>query len=171
MQDSSHKGEQPTVSIILPTYNRARFLPQAFASICSQTFTDWELIIVDDGSTDNTRELVSELSVALPQPAQYIYQENQGPGSARNTGLEHAQGIYVAFYDSDDLWLPHHLQDCVEGLDATPEVDWVYGACRVVNEATGESLAPTTFYVNGKPRPFLKLKSRVAGTLHIIEDS
>jgi glycosyltransferase involved in cell wall biosynthesis len=170
MQDWSHKGAQPAVSIILPTYNRARFLPQAFASMRSQTFTDWELIIIDDGSTDDTRHVVSELIADLPQPVQYIYQENQGPYGARNTGLEHAKGTYLAFYDSDDIWLPHHLQDCVEGLDANPDVDWVYGACRIVDEATGRILTPTTFYVEGKPRPFLQLKSRIAGKLHIIED-
>ncbi len=160
----------PIVSIILPTYNREKFLPEAFAAIASQTFTDWELIIVDDGSTDGTRELVPQLTADFPQPVRYIYQENQGAYGARNTGLDHATGKYIAFYDSDDLWLPHHLKDCVEGLEANPDVDWVYGACRMVDHSTGEELAPSTFYINGEPRPFLRLKTRTVGKLRIIED-
>ena len=85
----------PAVSIILPSYNRAKFLPQAFASIKAQQFTDWELIVVDDGSTDNTRELVEELTRDWSQPARYVYQENQGAYGARNTGLDLAGGEYV----------------------------------------------------------------------------
>jgi glycosyltransferase involved in cell wall biosynthesis len=160
----------PTVSIILPTYNRATFLPEAFAAIHAQTFRHWELIVVDDGSTDGTRELVPRLTREFPQPVRYIYQENQGAYGARNTGLDNATGKYIAFYDSDDLWLPHHLKNCAESLEANPNIDWVYGACRIVNNATGEELAPSTFYVNSKPRPFLRLKTRDAGKLRIIED-
>jgi glycosyltransferase involved in cell wall biosynthesis len=167
MPESSPK---PAVSIILPTYNRAKFLPQAFGSIRSQTFTDWELIAVDDGSTDNTRELVAELTRGWPQPVHYVYQENQGPYAARNTGLDLARGEHVAFFDSDDVWLPHHLQDCVRALGANPEVDWVYGACQVVDLATGRELAPSTFYTDGKPRCFLKLRARSSGPLRVIDD-
>jgi len=160
----------PTISIILPTYNRASFLPAAFGAIRSQQWTDWELIVVDDGSTDNTRELVPELTRGWQQPVRYIYQENQGAYGARNTGLDHAAGKYIAFYDSDDLWLAHHLSDSVRALDTNPDVDWVWGACRIVNLATGAELAPTTFAVNDKPRPFTKLTSRQIGPLRVIED-
>jgi glycosyltransferase involved in cell wall biosynthesis len=160
----------PAVSVILPTYNRARFLPEAFESICGQTFTDWELIVVDDGGTDDTSELVVELSKSIPQPVRYIYQENLGAYSARNTGLDHATGRYLAFFDSDDLWLPHHLQDCAAALERNPHVDWVYGACRVVDFASGRVVAPSTFYVDGGPRPFLKLRTRRVGDLRIIDD-
>ena len=160
----------PTVSIILPTYNREKFLPEAFAAIAAQTFLDWELIVVDDGSTDGTRELVPRLTAEFSQPVRYIYQENQGAYGARNTGLDHATRKYIAFYDSDDLWLPHHLEDCVDALEANPDVDWVYGACRMVDHPTGKELAASTFYVEGQPRPFLQLKTRAAGKLRIIED-
>ena len=161
---------KPTVSIILPTYNRAKFLPEAFAAIKGQTWTDWELIVVDDGSSDNTRELVPELTRGWPQPVRYIYQENQGAYGARNTGLDQAKGKYVAFYDSDDLWLPHHLNDCVQALDANPDVDWVWGACRIVNLTTGQEIAPTTFIAHGQPRPFTRLRSLRSGPLQIIDD-
>jgi glycosyltransferase involved in cell wall biosynthesis len=162
--------ERPAVSIILPTYNRAKFLPQAFAAIRSQTFTDWELIVVDDGSTDDTGDLVGELTRGWPQPVRYHRQENQGAYGARNTGLNLAAGAYVAFYDSDDVWLPHHLQDCVAALEAAPDVDWVYGACRLVEFASGREVAPSTFRVGGRPRPFRCLRARPAGRLRVIED-
>ena len=77
------------VSIILPTYNREKFLPEAFAAIETQTFVDWELIVVDDGSTDGTRELVPPLTVNPTQPVRYIDEENRGANGARNTGLNY----------------------------------------------------------------------------------
>ncbi len=160
----------PVVSIILPTYNRVRFLPEAFEAIRNQQFTDWELIVVDDGSTDDTRELVAELSKSVTQPVRYIYQENQGAYGARNTGLDQAQGRYIAFYDSDDLWLPHHLADCVAALEANAEVDWVFGACRVVDYGSQRVLAESTFYVDGHARPFQKLQARRRDGLKIIDD-
>jgi glycosyltransferase involved in cell wall biosynthesis len=159
-----------TVSIILPTFNRARFLPQAFEAIRAQTYADWELIVIDDGSTDDTQAAVAALSGGVPQHVRYEYQQNQGAYGARNTGLDLAQGRYVAFYDSDDLWLPHHLEDCVTALETHPELDWVYGACRRVDLTTGEVLAANAFYENGRPRPFLKLRHRSSGRLRIIVD-
>jgi glycosyltransferase involved in cell wall biosynthesis len=165
-----NNSKQPAVSIILPTYNRARFLPGAFASICSQSFQDWELIVVDDGSTDNTRDLVSDALRSVCQRTQYIAQPNQGPVSARKTGLKNAMAKHIAFFDSDDIWLPHHLQDCVVALQAHPEVDWVFGSCRVLDHSTESVLTPSTFYEAGKPRPFLKLRTRTAGQLRIIDD-
>ena len=129
------------------------------------------MIIVDDGSTDNTRELVAELAHSITQPVRYIYQKNQGAYGARNTGLDHATGKYIAFYDSDDIWLPHHLADCVAALEANPEVNWVYGACRMVDDRTGKEVAANTFYIEGQPRPFQRLKAQNVGDLHIIGDA
>lgn len=165
----------PAVSIILPTYNRARFLPAAFESIRGQTFSDWELIVVDDGSTDETPEILEQLAAIWKQAApkqhvQRIRQENTGAYGARNTGLDHALGRYVAFFDSDDLWLPHHLANCVEALEANPGVDWAYGACRIVDDLSGQVLSESTFRIEGSPRPFLRLRTRTAGALRIIED-
>lgn len=167
---SSLSGPRPAVSIILPTYNRAKFLSEAFESICSQRWTDWELIVVDDGSMDNSRELIAELAREFPQKVFYIYQDNQGAYGARNTGLDHARGRYIAFYDSDDLWLAHHLKDCCDALDENPDVDWVWGACRIINHADGNEISPHTFYVNEQPRPFMRLKARPRGRLIAIND-
>jgi glycosyltransferase involved in cell wall biosynthesis len=161
---------QPAVSIILPTYNRARFLPQAIESIRAQQFFDWELIIVDDGSTDETPELIQRLTADIGQPVRYLRQENQGAYAARNTGLDHSRGKYIAFFDSDDIWLPHHLKDCAEALDANPNLDWVYGACEIVDFATGKVRTPSTFYVGNRPRPFLRLTTRQVHSLRILTD-
>jgi glycosyltransferase involved in cell wall biosynthesis len=161
---------QPLVSIILPTYNRRAFLPQAFESIRGQGVADWELIVVDDGSTDGTGDLVATLAAGQFQPVRYVYQQNQGFSGARATGLGLATGKYVAFFDSDDYWLPHHLADCVGALEAHPEVDWVYGACRMVDFRTGRVLQPNTFYHDGRPWEFLRLRAHRVGGLCIIED-
>jgi glycosyltransferase involved in cell wall biosynthesis len=107
----------------------------------------------------------------MPGPVRYFYQSNEGAYGARNMGLDRAEGKYVAFYDSDDTWLPHHLPDCVAALDRCPEVDWVYGACRMVEFPSGRELAPTTFYVDGVPRPFLRLHARADGALRILDDA
>lgn len=163
-------GIQPRVSVILPTFNRARFLAEAFASIRDQAFDDWELVVVDDGSTDETAEVVPDLSRDLDRPVVFLRQENQGAYGARNTGLDLARGTYIAFFDSDDLWLPQHLSRSVAALDQATDVDWVYAACRSVDQVTGAVLGRTTFEVDGQPRPFVRLRTRRAGELRIFED-
>lgn len=170
-QTTAGDPRRPAVSIILPTYNRAAFLPQAFASIRAQTFTDWELIVVDDGSTDHTRELVGELARDWPQPVRYVRQENQGAYGARNIGLDLATGDAIAFFDSDDLWLPHHLADCAAALAAHPDVDWVYGSSRMIELETGRVIEPDVFRPGGQPRPFLRLRTVDRGRLRVIQDA
>jgi len=96
----------PFFSIITPTYNRATFLPKAIESVLSQKFLDWELIIVDDGSTDNTKEVVTNYSDSR---IRYIYQENAERSAARNNGIRNSKGNYICFLDSDDYYLPQHL--------------------------------------------------------------
>ncbi|MGL1862062.1 MAG: glycosyltransferase [Pseudodesulfovibrio sp.] len=95
------------VSIILPTFNRAAFLPDTLDSVFAQTYTHWELIIIDDGSTDNTVELLK--SYDDPR-VKYIYQENQGVSGARNTGIAQCAGDMIALLDSDDIWMPKKLE-------------------------------------------------------------
>jgi hypothetical protein len=160
----------PGVSILLPTFNRARFLDAAFEAIAAQTFTNWELIIVDDGSTDDTAAVVDRWRATIVQPIVYVRQPNGGPYAARNTALDHATRDYVAFYDSDDLWLPHHLDDGVRALDGSPDVDWVYGACRVVTLGSGAVTDPDTFRMAGQPRPFMGLGADARGPLRVVTD-
>jgi len=112
----------PKVSVIIPTYNSARYITAAVESVLAQTFTDYELIVVDDGSTDETRQVLQQYEGKLT----YIYQENQGRSAARNTGIGAASGDYIAFLDSDDLWLPKKLECQVPILDHHPAVALVY---------------------------------------------
>jgi len=97
----------PFFSIILPTFNRASFLPIAIRSVLEQTYIDWELIIIDDGSTDETNIIVSHFN---DNRIRYFWQENQERSIARNNGISKATGEYICFLDSDDFFLPNHLQ-------------------------------------------------------------
>lgn len=99
----------PEVSVIIPCYNHGHYLPHAVNSVLAQTFTDWEAIIVDDGSTDNTREVAAQFT---DERVRYVHQENRGLSGARNTGIRAAQGAYLAFLDADDEWEPRFLRVC-----------------------------------------------------------
>lgn len=158
------------VTIILPTYNRARFLPEAFASIQAQTYAGWDLVVVDDGSTDSTPEIVERWRRQVPQDVQYVRQANGGAYAARNTGLDRVRAPLVAFFDSDDVWRPHHLQQCVGALAAVPSVDWVFAACEMV-DASGRVVQSSTFLDHdGRPHAFLELDQERHGDLHVIVD-
>ena len=94
------------VSVVIPTYNRASQVMRAIESVLAQTYKDYEIIVVDDGSTDQTRKLLDPYSGCI----RYVYQANAGPAAARNTGITRAEGEWLAFLDSDDIWLPHKLE-------------------------------------------------------------
>jgi glycosyltransferase involved in cell wall biosynthesis len=115
----------PTVSVILPTYNRARLLGRAIQSVFAQTYQDFELIVVDDGSTDNTESLVKSFN---SEKIRYIrHRQNKGASAARNTGIQSAKGAYIAFQDSDDEWMPEKLEKQMRAFEtAPPEVGIVY---------------------------------------------
>jgi glycosyltransferase involved in cell wall biosynthesis len=115
----------PTVSIIIPTYNREQLLGRAIQSALAQTYQDFELIIIDDGSTDNTDRLVKSFN---SEKIRYIrHKKNKGPAAARNTGIRSAKGNYIAFQDSDDEWMPEKLEKQMRAFaTAPPEVGVVY---------------------------------------------
>jgi glycosyltransferase involved in cell wall biosynthesis len=108
----------PTVSIILPTHNRRHVLPRAIASICGQTFTDFEAIVIDDGSTDDTRQFLSEIDD--PRIVPVILEANAGACAARNVGLARARGEFVTFLDSDDEFHPEKLERQVKRFRENP---------------------------------------------------
>lgn len=103
------------VSIIMPAYNSAAYIRQTVESVQKQTFTQWELIIIDDGSTDNSLEIIRQIAESDPR-VRYASQENGRQGKARNHGLKLAQSQLIAFLDADDLWLPSKLQLQVDAL-------------------------------------------------------
>ena len=98
------------VSIITPTYNCGPFIAETIASAQAQTYTNWEMIIVDDCSTDNTREIVEEIAEQDARVKYYCLEENSGAAVARTRAMEIAEGEYMAFLDSDDLWMPEKLE-------------------------------------------------------------
>ncbi len=106
----------PEVSVVIPTFNRADLLPQAIDSVLSQSYTDFELIVVDDGSTDSTQEVLSPYRGKI----RYLFQENRGVSAARNLGVKVARGRYICFLDSDDLWLKDKLREQVDRTKAEP---------------------------------------------------
>lgn len=114
----------PTISVVIPTYNRARYLPEAIQSVLNQTYRDFEIIVVDDGSTDDTQSI---LQAWIGQGLiRYHYQDNAGVSAARNTGVELAQGRLIAFLDSDDLFMPAKLEKQVAIFEQTPDLGFVH---------------------------------------------
>lgn len=111
----------PLVSVIIPAYNAAQFLAETIQSVLAQSYRNWELLIINDGSTDNTTEVAEHYCQYDPR-IQLYSQPNQGVSTARNLGIELAQGALIAFLDADDRWFPHKLTAHIEHLTATPPV-------------------------------------------------
>ena len=145
-------ANNPTVSVIIPTYNRVHFLGETIQSVLNQTYRDFELIIADDGSTDNTEQLVKSFG---SDRIKYIQLKKNSGSSAvpRNTGLKAATGKYIALLDSDDTWLPDKLKLEVNFLDTHPSIglvysDYTYFGSRGSSEKTGfESKLPVSGFV------------------------
>jgi glycosyltransferase involved in cell wall biosynthesis len=131
----------PKVSVIIPAYNAMTYLPETVESVLRQTFTEFEVLIIDDGSSDHIVQWVSQ--VTDPR-VKLISQANQGLPGARNTGIAHAQGEYLAFLDADDLWESTKLEKQVRCLDSNPAVGLVHTPMVLVNEqgnSTGRVMA------------------------------
>ncbi|HEY9826962.1 MAG TPA: glycosyltransferase family A protein, partial [Stenomitos sp.] len=121
----------PKVSIVIPAYNAMQYLPETLTNALQQTYDDYEVIIVNDGSTDGTGEWVTHFN---HPKVSLITQENQGLSGARNTGILHAKGEYIALLDADDLWHPSKLAKQVELLDASPNAGLIYTWTALVDE-------------------------------------
>jgi len=117
------------VSVVIPTYNRAAELKRALGSVIAQTYPIGEIIVVDDGSTDNTQQMV----VWFADRVRYVCQKNAGPAAARNRGVSMASGEWIAFLDSDDTWLPEKIRLQVEAAERDPRVALVYTSSWIVS--------------------------------------
>lgn len=112
------------VSVVIPAYNAAPFIEETISSVYAQTYTDWEVIIINDGSKDNTAAICSSFT---DRRIKTIHQPNKGVATARNSGLALAKGDYVVFFDADDIMTPGFLRSRVEALEANPEAGYVGG--------------------------------------------
>jgi len=101
-----------TISVIIPTYNLSAYLKEALDSVINQTYKNTEIIVVDDGSTDDTGDIVTDYAARHPNKIRYIYQNNRGVAAARNVGITSASGDMIAFLDGDDYYLPNYLEQC-----------------------------------------------------------
>jgi glycosyltransferase involved in cell wall biosynthesis len=133
------------ISVIIPTYNGEKYISQAINSVLAQTYKDYEIIVVDDGSTDATWQILGTYG----QKIRTFSKPNGGPGSARNLGIRNAAGSYLAFLDQDDEWLPDRLAAEVDILDKRPEVALVFADANICS-AEGAITGTTFSYV--KPR-------------------
>ena len=141
----------PQVSVIVPTYNYSTVIGQTLDSLLAQTYRDWECWVIDDGSTDNTREVVkryceSDLRI------RYCVQTNAGPTAARNNGIRRSTGKYIQFLDADDLLEPRKIELHVRYLDDYPEVDIVYGSARYFRSS---DLSERRYSMQEKDEPWM----------------
>jgi len=132
VQDTEAAGIAPLVSVIVPAYRVTESIAATLDSVLAQTFTDYEIIVVNDGSPD-TEELESVLAPYRDRIV-YLRQENQGLSGARNTGIRAARGKYIAPLDADDMWDPEHLAAQVAVLEAEPSIDFVYADARIFGD-------------------------------------
>lgn len=123
----------PRVSVIIPCYKQAKYLPETLDSVLSQTYNDWECIMVNDGSPDNTEEVARDYC-NKDNRFKYIYQGNQGPATARNNGIKASSGEYILPLDSDDLISPTYIEKAVAYLDAHSDVKLVYSRSELFSE-------------------------------------
>jgi glycosyltransferase involved in cell wall biosynthesis len=136
------------VSTIIPVYNRATLLAEAVESVLAQTYRPIEIIIVDDGSTDDTSERIVDLTKKYPEIIRMVRQPNQGPGLARETGRGMARGEFIQYLDSDDLLLPAKFKLQVESLRMNPEAGIAYG--KTHHSGIGDELQPVPFKRTGE---------------------
>jgi glycosyltransferase involved in cell wall biosynthesis len=123
------------VSVVVPVYNRPRLLREACESVFAQTYGNWELLILDDGSTDGTPAAIAALAAMHPDRVVPVRLQNGGPGAAREAGRRRCRGEFVQYLDSDDLLAPTKFEEQVRALEGAPEADIAYGITELVDDA------------------------------------
>ena len=149
----------PAVSVIIPAYNQALYLDEALRSVLAQTCPDFEVIVVDDGSTDDTPGVTKQHT---DPRVHYVYQENQGLSAARNTGIRHAQGRYLTYLDSDDLFLPHKLAVLIAEIERPPAAGLVAGHAIPI-DAMGNPIG----HIFDQPLPLEPERLLLGNPLHV----
>ncbi len=146
------------VSVIIPVYGVEKYISATVQSVLEQTYKDFELLIVDDGSPDRSREICQQLTDSR---IKIISQENRGVSAARNTGIRHAQGDYLAFLDGDDLWLPQKLEKHVEHLENSPSVGVSFSQSAFIDELGQPLGIYQTSKLNGITPPFILCRNPI----------
>jgi glycosyltransferase involved in cell wall biosynthesis len=132
---------QEKVSVIIPTYNRAKFIANAVESVRNQDYENIEIIIVDDGSIDDTQAVVKRLKKENPYIYYFQNERSKGPSGARNTGILKATGDYITFLDSDDIWLKNHLKDGMDIVQQYPSIDVLFANFSIYDLHTNRHLS------------------------------
>jgi glycosyltransferase involved in cell wall biosynthesis len=133
------------VSVIIPAYNCARYVAEAIDSVLAQTYQDFEIVVVDDESTDDTGDVVRQYGDRV----RYVRQNNRGPSGAKNTGIRASVGEYISTLDGDDLWMSQRLEMLVPLLEKQPELGFVYGDCYRIDETPDRIQPRTAFEIHG----------------------
>lgn len=145
MHNSKNMTSNPLVSVVVIFYNPGKFFAEALDSVLAQTYTDWELLLVDDGSRDGSSELALRYAARHPEKIHYLQHAggiNRGMGATRNLGLSQARGSYIALLDADDLWLPNKLAEQVGMLEALPEAQALFGRSTIWHSWSPEATQP-----------------------------
>ncbi|MEW6635766.1 MAG: glycosyltransferase [Actinomycetota bacterium] len=151
----------PLVSILINNYNYGRFLPEAIESALNQTYPNTEVIVVDDGSTDDSREVIARYGDRVVP----VFKTNGGQGSAFNAGVAAGSGDVICFLDADDVWAPHKVERVVETLERHPEVGWLRHKLEMVDEELASLGAQEPVFEGSRPisrDPYLYLETRVS---------
>lgn len=143
-----YRNIQPLVSVVMPTFNRRNFLGRSISSVINQSFSEWELVIVDDGSTDDTFNIVSTF-MNEHENIRYIKHTNRKISLSLNAGIATAAGRYVTFLGSDDAYKPEHLISRIEIMNSDPAIDFLHGGVEIVGN------------------PFVKDKHDLSREIHI----
>lgn len=124
---------KPLVSIITPTFNSEKFISETIHSVQNQTYENWEMIIVDDGSSDKTIEIINSIAKTENRIRSYPQTQNIGPAKARNIGIDKARGKYMTFLDADDIWFPNFVENSIKTIKET-NIHFVFSSYRRTNE-------------------------------------
>jgi glycosyltransferase involved in cell wall biosynthesis len=150
-----------TVDVIIPAFNAARYLPSAIESVISQTFDDWQILVVDDGSTDNTEEVVAPFLARLGPRIRYIKQDNRGVSVARNTAILASTAEFIALLDADDVWLPCRLSESLKVLAERPQAGLAYGLIGTIDpeDRLGSLWAGNPAHAEGHIAPYIYMRA------------
>ena len=142
-EDASIVGDS-LVSVVIPFLDAGRFIAEAIESVLAQSYSHWELLLVDDGSADEGSRIAKGYAARCPERIRYLEHprhENRGVNASRNLGIRHARGAFVAALDADDVWLPHRLEEQMATFRSTPQLAFVYGTRELWESWAGEPCA------------------------------